>query len=134
MSKHREHDEQAAVIQWRDWQSRLVPELSLLHAIPNGAHYGGEIVHTARGSVKRAVLEHNRLVREGLLNGIPDLFLPCARRGFHGLYIEMKHGKGKPSPEQAAIIDRLAEQGYCTVVCWSSAEAIDNLKWYLSLA
>lgn len=63
---------------------------------------------------------------EGLRRGVPDICLPVARGGYHGLYIELKrlHG-GRVSPEQLEWIDALNQQGYCACVCkgWEAAAA-----------
>jgi len=44
-----------------------------------------------------------KLKKEGVKRGIPDIFLPCARGGSHGLFIEMKARDGKVSEEQAGV-------------------------------
>lgn len=60
-----------------------------------------------------------------------DLCLPVARSGFHGLYIEMKHGKNKPTKEQIKWIEALIKQGYAVYVCYSWDSAKDVLEKYL---
>lgn len=51
----------------------------------------------------------------GVKPGVPDMFLPVAREGCHGLYIELKRRDGgRVSPEQTAWMDALARQGYKT--------------------
>ncbi|MFA5388119.1 MAG: VRR-NUC domain-containing protein [Candidatus Paceibacterota bacterium] len=74
----------------------------------------------------------NKFKAEGLSNGFPDLTIPYARHGYHGLFIEMKFGRGKPSPEQVSWLDFLAEQGYLAVVCWSAEEAIKAVQEYFA--
>jgi hypothetical protein len=64
---------------------------------------------------------------------VPDLCLPVPRLGFHGMFIELKTGKNKPSPEQAEFLDTLAEQGYYAAVCWGAEEAIREIKEYLGI-
>ena len=68
---------------------------------------------------------------EGLKAGVPDLCLPVARQGYHGLYIEMKYGRNKPTAKQKWWLEKLAEQGYKTIVCWGADEAIAVLEDYL---
>lgn len=53
---------------------------------------------------------------EGLKSGVPDLCLPVARSGYHGLYIELKAGKNKPTDNQLAWLEVLEAQGYKTAV------------------
>lgn len=100
MPNNREHLEQAALIEWA--RNPLVystmPGLILLHSIPNG----GKRDKATAGIIKA----------EGVLDGIPDLFLPVARQGYHGFYLEMKTEKGDLSPDQKIIIPHLQEQGY----------------------
>lgn len=114
-----EHDEQAALVQWAQLQTGALPELAMLFAIPNG---GARHIAVAR-----------KLKAEGVVAGTPDLFLACARRGYHGLFIEMKHGKNKATPAQVAFIDAAREQGYRAGVCYGFDEARDLVEWYLGV-
>ncbi len=112
-----EHDEQVTVIEWARLHRRKWPELELLFAIPNG---GLRHVVTAR-----------RMKAEGVQAGVPDLFLPVARGGDHGLFIEMKARDGKLSKGQEAWLIGLRIQGYDALMCHSATEAIDYLTRYL---
>ena len=94
-----EHSEQSAIIDWAKKMAYTYPELSLLFAIPNGASLSA---HTDRRG-RRFSPQASKLKAEGLRAGVPDLCLPVARQGFHGMFIELKVGKGKPSPEQVKI-------------------------------
>lgn len=113
-----EHQHQVALLTWARNHVDRWPPLALLHAIPNGGQ---------RGKAQAA-----RLKAEGVLAGIPDLFLPYALRGFHGLYIEMKVGANKPSAEQRRVMGLLEAAGYICRVCWSAEEARQVLLWYLT--
>ena len=124
-----EHDEQVCVL---DWAKRLEfqhPELELLHAIPNGA----KLPYNRDSRGRRYSPQAAKLKAEGLRAGVPDLCLPVARHGMHGLYIELKHGRNKPSEEQVRMLDRLSEQGYLAVVCWEAEEAIETISEYLGI-
>lgn len=113
-----EAQEQTALFEWARLMEGRYPELALLHAIPNGG--------------SRHPVEAMHLKAQGVKAGIPDIFLPVARRGFHGLYIEMKRRKGgRVSVEQKRMILALNEQGYKAVVCagWEQAKA--HIEWYL---
>jgi hypothetical protein len=124
-----EHAEQTTIINWaRRWE-HLVPELRLLFAVPNGAALTW---HTDRRG-KRFSPQASKLKAEGLRAGVPDLFLPVARQGFHGMFIELKVGKNKPTRAQAQMVDALAEQGYFAAVCWGAEEAIHEIKAYLEI-
>ena len=70
-----EDREQEAVIQWAFYEAGRLPGVDLIYAIPNGG--------------SRNKIEAAHLKRQGVKAGVPDLFLPVARQGKHGLYIEI---------------------------------------------
>lgn len=114
-----ENAEQAALFQWAELASGAHPELRLLHAIPNGGLRDG----------RTAAI----LARTGVKSGVPDLCLPVARGGFHGLYIELKRLKGGVlSINQKTWLGLLAKEGYKAVVCRGWEEARDELLTYLN--
>lgn len=80
--KRSEATEQERVINWARFYAKDFPELDLLHHIPNGG--------------SRNQLEAANLKRQGVKAGVPDLCLPVARNGKHGLYVEMKWQKTRP--------------------------------------
>jgi hypothetical protein len=114
-----EHDEQKALFEWAAWLTPSYPELRLLHAIPNGGY--------------RMVWTGVRLKEEGVRRGVPDVCLPVARQGKHGLFIELKAQRGKVRDEQKEWLAALNEQGYLAVVCWGADEAIATIKDYLGM-
>ena len=63
--------------------------------------------------------------------GVPDICLPVARGGYHGLYIELKTKTGSQSPEQKQWQRDLLNEGYCAVVCRGFYEAVDTIDWYM---
>jgi hypothetical protein len=120
-----EHDEQATVIQWARYQEIRHPELYWLHSSLNG------IVIPAPPATRARIINHMKA--EGMRKGIPDLFLPLARRGYHGLYIEMKTDKGKLTVEQKDFLAYAEAAGYLDLACFGADEAIDQLKWYIGI-
>lgn len=124
-----EHRAQVAVVTWATLARAEFPELALLFAIPNGGH--------------RNVIVARKLKAEGVKPGVPDLCLPVARGGWHGLFIEMKAGptrnaeggtrKGVVSVAQAQFALALQTQGYRVATCWGSEAAIGVLREYLRL-
>ena len=100
-----EATEQEALMQWAAVQTARYPELQLLHHIPNG------------GTRRPAEAAHLKAM--GVKPGVPDMCLPVARGGKHGLYIEMKCGKGRLSAPQKKMIAALTEQGYACAVCYA---------------
>ena len=119
-----EHSEQAALIRRAFDRAALDPaaaDLGLLFAIPNG------------GDRHPAVAA--KLQAEGVQPGVPDLFLPVARHGYHGLFLEMKRTKGGVvSVYQADWHAELRAQGYQVDVCTGMGVAWEILCTYLDLA
>lgn len=115
-----EHDEQVAVIQWID--ALAGDHLArLIFAVPNGA----------RTSISVA----KRLKAEGLRKGVPDLMLPVARHGYHGLFIEMKRVGGVKSDTSIAQMGwhgALLEEGYRVTTCYGFEEARQTITAYLT--
>ena len=97
---------------------RWPKEMRLLYHVPN------------EGKRRRA--NGARLKAEGLRAGVPDINLDVARGEYHGLRIEMKRRRGgRVSPEQAAWLEALREQGYAAVVAYGWEEAADAIEKYL---
>jgi hypothetical protein len=112
-----EHTEQVAVFQWAKYNECNYPELALLFAVPNAS--------------KRIRSQAGRLKAEGMKRGIPDIWLPVARGGYHGLVIEHKFGRNKATQEQGWWLERLREQGYKAVIVYGAADIIQLLVDYL---
>lgn len=113
-----ESAEQQCLFRWAAYQSGAYPELELLYHVPNG------------GSRRKS--EAGRFKAEGVKAGVPDICLPVARNGLHGLYIELKRKKGgRISPEQERWIEWLNGQGYLAVVCRGWEDAANLIERYL---
>lgn len=128
-----EQGHQRALFAWSALHVKQWPELALLFHIPNGGSRGD--------SAKTRAIHGAALKADGVRPGVPDLFLPVARHGVHGLFIEMKKPSAKPkrqgskgglSDEQLAFRDAVHGQGYGWSVCYSWEEARDILVRYLS--
>ncbi len=80
---------------------------------------------------KRSVAYGAKMKRMGLRKGFPDIFIPTARKGFHGLMIELKRDKkSRVSTEQTAWIIYLNKQGYKALLCYGAGQAIDEIEKY----
>lgn len=112
-----EHTEQAALFEWAAWNQGKDAVLNMLYAVPNGG--------------KRDKATAARLKAEGVKAGVPDVFLPVARMGYHGFYIELKVGKNKTSPEQVAWLAALKTEGYLVDVSYGWQEAAHKIVRYL---
>lgn len=115
-----EDREQEIVIQWKELMMNRVPQLKYLFHIGNGG--------------SRHPAEAVKLRRMGVVPGVSDLFLPVARNGYHGLWIEMKrqHG-GKLSKPQKEWLEGMREEGYKAERANGAEEAIAILEEYLQL-
>ena len=112
-----EHEEQCNLIRWCRLHKNKYVGLELIFAIPNG-----NILSSLNRNI--AMRSMNKLKSEGLTKGMPDLFLPVAKNGFYGLFIEMKRVKNSVvSKEQKEKIEALNNQGYKAVVCKGFEEA-----------
>ena len=70
----------------------------------------------------------------GMKSGVPDVLLSVPSRGYHGLYLELKVGRNRTSPDQRAWARRLRDHGYYVAVVRDSLRAIfDVLDWYLNI-
>lgn len=98
-----EHELQKHLIQRAALHLRNYPELTRLHAIPNG---GG-----------RSKAEAGRLKAEGVKPGVCDLCLPVPAGGKHGLYLELKKKGGSPKPEQWDWLTYFHRAGYTALLC-----------------
>lgn len=65
-------------------------------------------------------------------SGVPDICLPVANNGFHGLYIELKFGKNKATKAQEEYMAMLNAQGYKTAVCYGAEKAGEEILAYLT--
>lgn len=110
-----EHGEQVALFQ----ALALHPECKWIHAIPNGGY--------------RSKTTAVNLRNEGVKKGVWDLFCCYPRNGFHGMYVEMKYGKNKLTPEQETFRSHCEAQGYKTYVAYSWFEAYTAIMDYLGL-
>ena len=115
-----EHTEQVALFDWARANEPMYLQLGLLFAIPNGG--------------KRHIVTATRLKASGAKAGIPDISLPVPNRhGKHGLFIELKVGKNKPSKKQWWWIYSLRAEGYAVEVCYGFEEARNAIVSYLGI-
>lgn len=117
MNNPSESVEQICLFRWARYLEGKYTVLKLMHHIPNG------------GQRNKATAA--RLKAEGVKAGVPDICLPVARGGYHGLYIELKASKGKVSKVQKEWIKCLNAEGYFAVVCHGWAESAEAIMAYL---
>lgn len=100
--------------------SAWLTKANILHYhIPNGGY--------------RHRLEAYQLKRAGVKAGCPDICLPIARGGKHGLYIELKRkAGGSLSHAQHWWLDQLTKEGYLAICCHGFDEAKTAIESYLN--
>lgn len=108
---------QTAMFAWAALNTHRFPELAYLFAVPNGG--------------TRNKVEAGFLKAQGVRSGVPDIFLPVSRWGKHGLWIELKVGKNRPSENQQEWMAMLARHGYAVVVAYSWIEGTNYITQYL---
>lgn len=113
-----EEVEQMQLFTWAAWVSGIYPELTLMFHIPNGGH---------RNKATAA-----KLKAAGVKAGVPDLFLPVAKGGYFGLFIELKRADGGVvSSAQKEYIAALEKQGYLCAVAHGFDEAREWIEKYM---
>jgi VRR-NUC domain len=124
-----EDGHQMALFCWASLPETLesYPQLKWMFAVPNGG--------------SRHIAEATKLKATGTRKGVPDIFLPIPIRqawnspypdgSWHGLFIEMKVGKAKPTNEQLNWIEYLRSVGYVCRICYSWEEAKEIIIQYL---
>ena len=128
-----EHGEQSALICWCALPEvkQLYPDATKLFAINNNAGLGDKKKGAMRGLQSKMA---------GVKAGVLDLFLPVARQGFHGLFVEMKvrklkpkrkGGKGGCSDGQIDFMIQVRADGFAACVCYGWEEAAQALMQYL---
>lgn len=113
-----EESEQIALFKWAKIQECMYPALRLLYHIPNGG--------------KRSKVTAAHMKAAGVKAGVPDVCLPVPCGKWHGLYIEMKADKNKPTPAQIEWLVDLGAMGYKTAVCYSMEAAREEILKYIN--
>lgn len=111
-----EHSLQVACVNW--FRGAYPEYAELLIAIPNGG--------------KRNYGVAKKLKAEGVVAGVPDLFVAIPTGEYHGLFVEMKNGKSNNvTDNQRRVMFKLALQKYRTAVARSFEEFAKIIQEYL---
>ncbi len=120
-AKFSEHMLQVATIAECQRRALQDPRYKNIFAIPNGG--------------QRFPAVAAKLKAEGVSPGVPDLFVCVPSRGLHGMFLELKVGKNRPSLSQLDWMHKLRSAGYHVVVVYDEVEAdMRMMDWYLSSA
>lgn len=119
--RHIEHDEQVQFFLYlRLLEGAGVTEAEMAFAVPNGVRVAS--IRTAK-----------RAVNEGMRAGVPDILIPVARGGKHGLAIEMKALKNRSTKIQKEWQAKLRMQGWEVAECHSAIIALRTFIDYCKL-
>lgn len=113
-----ESEHQQALIQWVRCHEHKFPQLCCLFSVPNGGH--------------RSARTAGIMKSEGVRRGVWDLFLAVPMGHHCGMFIEMKQGKGRLSPEQKQFRESVGD-AYAWAVCYSWHEAVRDIVEYLGI-
>lgn len=109
-----EVEEQIVLVVWME--KKAIP---FFH-VPNGGH--------------RDWREAAKFKRMGVRPGVPDLVVPVARKGYHGLFLEVKRTQGgRLSDTQLFWRDVLLKEGYAWYEVKGAQEGIRIVEDYLGL-
>lgn len=75
-----------------------------------------------------AILKHM-----GLKPGVSDICVSIPKGQYHGMFIELKFGKNKPTQHQINFIDNMREKGYHALVCVGYEAARAAIEEYMDL-
>lgn len=95
------------------------------------AHRNGPLLFHIPNGGKRNAREAAYFKAEGVVSGVPDLFLAAGRHGFNGMFIEMKVGRNGESANQKEVRKMLEESGYYCTICRSLDEFMHTVEHYL---
>lgn len=122
-SQDTEHQEQVKLFTWARDHEATDPALKLLFAVPNFT-----------GKLGRWTAKHGaRLKAEGRKPGVPDVWLPVPRGQYHGLVIELKAGRNRPTHHQVEWLSSLNLVGWYTAVIYGAEAAQCTILEYLAL-
>lgn len=94
------------------------------------------LIHIPNGGSRKNAFEGWRLKEQGVRAGVSDLFLPVARGGFFGLWIEFKAAPPNDavvSDSQEVWLGLMRDQGFDVHVCLGVDAALQVLNEYMKL-
>jgi len=103
-----EHQEQAIFVQWFRFQYPGI----IIFAVPNGDY--------------RNITTANRLKKEGVLAGVPDLVILLDSGKV--LFVEMKRIGGRLSDNQKSTIKKMESLNHQVIVAFGADDAIEKVR------
>jgi len=111
-----ESSEQILLFQWINLHPKIAPY---------AFHIAGE---------RKCSPQYGSLLKKlGAKAGVADIFVAIPTKTFSGLWIELKAGKGRLTPNQKEFLDNMTSQGYLAVCCHGFEAAKEVIETYLKL-
>lgn len=110
-----EHNEQVGLFQALAYH----PEMRWVFAVPNGFY--------------SSPAQKSKMKKEGLKSGVWDIFAAYPRKGYHGLFVEMKFGHNQLTQEQVEFGNDMEKEGYLCRVAYNWQEAYKILTEYMEV-
>ena len=116
-----EDQEQIRLFNWIYLKEKEDPRYKMIMHVPNqgSAGFGG-------------MLRSKKMKAMGARKGWFDIFVCLPKGPFHGLFIELKALKGRPSKEQIDWQKMYEQHGYCAVFCYGGREALEKIQAWLT--
>lgn len=93
------------------------------------------IIHIRNGGSLKSAIEGAKFKKMGVVAGVADLFVMCIHRSigklYHGLFIEMKAGKGQQTQAQKIFQEKVESAGYKYAICRSFEQFKNEVDGYL---
>jgi len=106
------------------------PELPIF-SNPNGAKVAHKKALDKSGKRIEISPERKKLVKEGLMSGVADVFISVARKGLHGLYLEFKRPGEEQRFSQKVFEKMVVKQGYGYLVVDDATKAFNITRKYI---
>ena len=84
------------------------------------------------GGVRTSFKQAIKMKQTGYVKGFPDLFIYEPIEPYHGLAIEVKIKKGRPTKPQLEWRDKLNKRNYVSEITYGFDETIEVIERYLN--
>ena len=109
-----------------------IEQIKLFDWIRNSGDLSKYCIHIA--NERRTSVQHARkLKRMGVKKGVADVFVAIGRRGYYGMWIELKVGKNTLSESQENFMHDMTHQNFFCVESHSYEEARTAIETYVGI-
>lgn len=109
-----------------------IEHIKLMDWVRSKSHIHPFVFHI--GNERKTSVQQGKLLkRMGIKAGVSDLFIGIPRGEWHGMFLELKAGKNKPTKAQELFMQDFASQGYYCVWCQGFEEAKKLILEYVEI-